>query len=548
MHSTTLVSLRSFRVVAVAFAVVLCVGSEGADLWELVRSQRDNLRVATLFTAGNVRDFLSTEKGRAQAADWCRKTGVTHVFIETYRSGYQAEKRTLAAARDYFKRLGFEVSGCVTTTRIGKISTGWKLISCYTDPGTRRKLAEIFAFTAGLFDTIMIDDFFFTDCSCKSCVKARGKRSWAAYRCDLMCDVAKRDVLGAARRVNPKVKIILKYPQWYDNFHNRGYEVVRETKLFDLIWVGTETRDPDSVRWGRKAQYEAYFIMRWLSRIGGPKTGGGWFDPYGTSPPTYVEQARQTVLAGAREMLLFCYGSLRQKEHARNVPHLRRELPQLFVLRKWIGEGGVRGIPAVKPPNSQPAPGESYLFDWIGMLGLPLDPRPDLPDRAGALLVTSHLRSKSNWRRAVRSYLERGAPVLASKAVLKEVQALSRAPGAAKGAVVPLTWKGDVRSIMDIPQQELDRMRKVLLKPLGLAFRAPGRVGLYLPAPDVVAIENFRDEPAEFELADRVASLRPRERLVFPPGAQVEVRFQGGALSGKLPARTLLVIRRAKRK
>ena len=72
----------------------------------------------------------------------------------------------------------------------------------------------------------------------------------------------------------------------------------------------TETRDPDSARWGRKAQYEAYYIMRWLGGIGGDKTGGGWFDPYGTSPATYVEQARQTVLAGAREMLLFCHASL----------------------------------------------------------------------------------------------------------------------------------------------------------------------------------------------------------------------------------------------
>ena len=30
---------------------------------------------------------------------------------------------------------------------------------------------------------------------------------------------------------------------------------------------------------------------------GGDKTGGGWFDPYGTTEDTYVEQARQTVRA-----------------------------------------------------------------------------------------------------------------------------------------------------------------------------------------------------------------------------------------------------------
>lgn len=43
------------------------------------------------------------------------------------------------------------------------------------------------------------------------------------------------------------------------------------------IWVGTETRDYDNKRWGRKVQYEAYYIMRWLGEIGGSKTGGGRF-------------------------------------------------------------------------------------------------------------------------------------------------------------------------------------------------------------------------------------------------------------------------------
>ena len=41
--------------------------------------------------------------------------------------------------------------------------------------------------------------------------------------------------------------------------------------------------------------------MRWLGGIGGSKCGGGWYDPYGTTEHTYIEQARQTVLAGAKE-------------------------------------------------------------------------------------------------------------------------------------------------------------------------------------------------------------------------------------------------------
>ena len=32
-------------------------------------------------------------------------------------------------------------------------------------------------------------------------------------------------LLGPAKRVNPKALLIIKYPQWYDHFHERGYEV-----------------------------------------------------------------------------------------------------------------------------------------------------------------------------------------------------------------------------------------------------------------------------------------------------------------------------------
>ena len=228
------------------------------------------------------------------------------------------------------------MSGCVTTTKVGKDSTGWKSIACYTDEPTQKHLQEIFEYTASMFDEIMIDDFWFTDCECAECQKARGGKTWADYRCDLMTQVSRDRILKPAKAVNPKVKIIIKYPQWYDQFHNRGYEVVRETADFDRIWVGTETRDYADKRWGGKVQYEAYYIMRWLGGIGGAKCGGGWFDPYGTHEATYVEQARQTVLAEAKEMLLFCYGSLLRDTGPANVAKLRTEIPGLLRLARLV--------------------------------------------------------------------------------------------------------------------------------------------------------------------------------------------------------------------
>ncbi|NLF69672.1 MAG: hypothetical protein GX575_11530 [Candidatus Anammoximicrobium sp.] len=293
------------------------------SLWDLAQSKQTIHRFSTLFTAQNVRDHLATEEGLAAAIAWCRQTGVTKVYLETFRSNYTAERETLQRAKDRFRSEGFEVSGCVTTTIVGKRSTGWNLISCYTDPATQGKLQQIFEYTAGLFDEIMIDDFWFTDCKCQACETARQSKrvtigdksfpvsgdTWEDYRCELMVRLSQDRILAAVRRVNPRVQVIIKYPQWYDNFHERGYEVVRETADFDRIWVGTETRDYNDKRWGGTVQYEAYFIMRWLGGIGGAKCGGGWYDPYGTTEYTYLEQARQTVLGGARESLLFCYGS-----------------------------------------------------------------------------------------------------------------------------------------------------------------------------------------------------------------------------------------------
>jgi hypothetical protein len=292
-------AIRTALVLALGIQLPALSGTRAAEparketastsLWELAKSKQDVHRFSTLMTAQDVRDHLATEDGLAAASAWCRQTGVTRVYLETFRSNYTAERETLQRARDHFRSEGFQVSGCVTTTIVGKRSTGWNLISCYTDPATQGKLQQIFEYTAALFDEIMIDDFWFTDCKCQACETARQSKrvtigdksypvsgdTWEDYRCELMVRLSQDRILGPARQVNPRVKIIIKYPQWYDNFHERGYEVVRETADFDRIWVGTETRDYNDKRWGGTVQYEAYFIMRWAASAAPSAAAGG---------------------------------------------------------------------------------------------------------------------------------------------------------------------------------------------------------------------------------------------------------------------------------
>jgi len=516
---------RLFRLWLGLLALLLTTGGSSAaaapagsgaatNLWDLARSQRSVHRFATLFTAQDVRGHLSSENGLAAAIDWCKRTAVTHVFIESFRDGYQAERGALQNARDRFRAAGFEVSGCVTPTQVGKSSTGWqRTISCYTDKPTQEKVKAIFEYAAGQADEIMIDDFWFTDCACPECTAARDARTvtlgdqtypvsgntWEDYRGELMVRLSRDYVLGAAKKVNPKARLIIKYPQWYDQFHERGYEVVRESADFDRIWVGTEIRDYNDRRWGGTVPYEAYFIMRWLGGIGGAKCGGGWYDPYGTTGRTYLEQARQTILGGARESLLFCYGSLLNETGPKNIEALRANLPELFAVATEVDRRSPVGLAAYKPPNSHPE-NEKRVFDFVGMLGLPLAPCHEFPARAPAAFFSVHALKDRDLAAKLTRFIRAGKPVLLTDGLAQQLAGKVKvdAPN-----VHVLAVKGDPKSLLALPQADLDPLRAKLLKPLKLNFLAPNKVGLYPFKDGSWVVENFNDEPVTVTLNGR---------------------------------------------
>lgn len=518
----------------VLLPIVKCYGQ---PLWDLANENKGLLKISTLFTAQNAREYLSSDEGINNAIDWCKKTGVTHVFIESYRDGYTAERKTLEHTRDRFAAEGFEVSGCVTTTGIGKTSTGWKAVSCYTDEDTQKQLQKIFEYTASLFDEIMIDDFLFTDCSCDECKKARGEKSWAEYRCGLMTKVSRERILGPAKAVNPNVKIIIKYPQWYDDFHNRGYEVLQQTADFDKIWVGTETRDYTDKRWGGKVQYEAYYIMRWLGEIGGAKTGGGWFDPYGTTENTYVEQARQTVLADAKEMLLFCYGSLLRQTGPANVEKLRAEIPALFELARLVRNKPIKGILAPKPANSD-ADGEQYVFDFVGMMGLPLVPAAKINTDAKAAFFSVHALKDPQFPDKLNRMLAEKKPVLITDGLANRLNNINLKDE----NLTILQVKANPHNLLKLTQEELKPIRDKLLAPFGIRFDAPNKVALYLVGDNCVIVENFNDEPVEASL-EFSKSVKAQKTLVLPVDGKVDFSVESGKLHfANMTPRTLVAV------
>lgn len=59
-----------------------------------------------------------------------------------------------------------------------------------------------------------------------------------------MTEAGRDLVLKPAKKVNPRVKVIIKYPNWYDHFQGLGFNLEEGPQLFDGVWTGTETRDP----------------------------------------------------------------------------------------------------------------------------------------------------------------------------------------------------------------------------------------------------------------------------------------------------------------
>ena len=77
-----------------------------------------------------------------------------------------------------------------------------------------------------------------------------------------------------------------------------------------------------------------------------------------------------------------------------------------------------------------------------------------------------------------------------------------------------LPVKGDPKSLLKLPQAELDAIRAPLLRPFGRTFQAPNRVALYLFADGSWVIENFNDEPATVKLDDASRTVPAREWLL----------------------------------
>ena len=377
-------------------------------------------QVATYFPSDVVTRLLSDTAGIQSAIDGMKALQVEHVFLEVYRGGHEAAEETLARARDAFRSAGFRVGAGLTTTW----SEGFGapalpqpqqegLLFCYSHPQTAADISRVCELAARLFDELMLDDFFFTNCECDACRAAKGDGPWWRAHNWILADFAAKAVLAPAHGANPNCRVIVKYPQWYDRFQQFGYDAVAQTRQFDAVWVGTETRDPHQATWGPVQQGQSWSVYHYLADLGGERTLGGWFDPYVCDVPSYIEQAYQTVLVGTREMLLFNYGCLQHEQYRPMAAAFVQELPRL---RRWAESllGAVPvGVACYKPPSSFPH-GEYYVFDYLTMIGLPITMHTSFPSEARVAFVSGHALADRDTVGRLRKHVRAGGSVVAS--------------------------------------------------------------------------------------------------------------------------------------
>jgi hypothetical protein len=345
-------------------------------------------QLLTLYiTAHSVLSDLQTPEGRQKAVVLLQSNGFGRVVLESYRSGEVVEESALADARDFFRSEGIQTLGGLMPVQggdFGKRVEGIELRApffCYSDEATVSALESEIRKLSRLFDQVVIDDAFLTSCRCQACEKGRAGRDWASFRRDLLCRVAQRWV-RASHAENPKVRLTVKFPQYYDRYCRFGYDAERFPDIFDAVWVGAETRDPNTLAYGYVQPYQGYVNGRWMRACAGPKFEAAWFDYIDCDDQLFYDQAVTTFLAAPEQIVVFCYGE--GLFGGGKMERVRRALPELHRLREAAQSPW--GVHVIDSPNSD-GNGDLFIMDDLGMMGIPCVPSTRLESTMRSVII-----------------------------------------------------------------------------------------------------------------------------------------------------------------
>lgn len=324
------------------------------------------------------------------------------VYLENHRGLVDISKERMRWAKEIFEKNGIQTSGGITSTGLvnGERKPSIFDTYCFTDPAHRAEYQRIVQEIAEVFDEIILDDYFFTACRCEQCIRAKGKQTWAQYRLKLMENFS-REIVDLAKKVNPRVNFIIKYPNWYESYQETGYNPEKQKDIFDMIYAGTESRDPIYAS-QHIQRYLSYSMVRLMENTAPGRNGGGWFDlgGSGSNMNYYVEQAELTAFAKARELMLFNFESMIECPALGALGQRMKRVDQLM-----SHTGKPMGVMAYEPYNGD---GEDQLYNYLGMCGIPFEPTPDLPKNAPVVFFTASSACDPDIMKKTEEYVRNG--------------------------------------------------------------------------------------------------------------------------------------------
>ncbi|GHT32934.1 permease [Bacteroidia bacterium] len=372
---------------------------------------------------------------------------VDKIYLETHRDLLIVPSETLEQAKKYFLSKGVEVGGGITYT-INE-SNSFETF-CYSNPEHRKLVQEIAEHTAKHFDDFILDDFFFTSCKSDIEIKAKGTKSWTQYRIDLMTEAGQNLVINPAKKVNPKVKVIIKYPNWYDHFQGLGFNLATGPQIFDGVWSGTETRDPSSDQ--HLQNYLGYNIVRYFDNLRPGHNYGGWVDSGGSNlgMDRYAEQLWLTFFAKAPEIALFAYNQLigtplvadrhRTPWQGQGTSFVYDDMMKPVNLNGQTVTGTTLARAAgytfetinafisklgkpigIKSYKSFHTLGDDFLTNYLGMIGLPMDIYSDFPTDQKVVLLTEQAKGDANITTKIKAQLTKGNDVVITSGLLHAI-------------------------------------------------------------------------------------------------------------------------------
>ena len=439
--------MKCFTQIALAAMAVLAVLPAQAKSKAMFK----NFKVSTYIRA---QDIARMDDDKFLKDTWetvSSQVDLDKIYLETHRDAFIVPEKTLLKVKKFFLQKGLEVGGGITYTR--SEPTDFETYS-YARENERQQVKEIAEYTAKHFDDFILDDFFFIDLKNDDEIAAKEKsgKSWTEYRLRLMADAGRELVVNPAKAVNPKVKVIIKYPNWYDHFHGLGFNLEEEPLYFDGLWTGTETRDPGSAQ--HLQNYLSYNVVRYFDNIAPGKNGGGWVDAGGIhmSMDRYAEQLHLTMLSKTPEIILWNYMQLND---VKITPNMRApwqdaggnsfrydEMVAPFTKEKGgraiqpttmarfanvtlhqtdelIGQlGNPIGLASYKPYHSS---GEDFLQNYLGMIGLPMDMYPQWQERQ-QILLTQQAAKDPQIVEKIKGQLKKGGDVIITTGLLKAIK------------------------------------------------------------------------------------------------------------------------------